>query len=403
MIRVLRILNRFNLGGPTYNAAFLTKYLSADFKTLLVGGEIDKNENSSLHILDDLGLKPIIIPEMKRSINYNNDLIAYYKLKEIIHRFKPDIIHTHASKAGSLGRWAAYRCNVPVIIHTFHGHVFHSYFGPAKTSIVKSVERSLAKISSSIVAISEKQKHELCEVYKIAPEEKVSVIPLGFDFEKFQNNKDTKRNEFRKEYNIEPEEIAIGIIGRLVPIKNHPFFIDAIKHLKKISNLPLRFFIIGDGESRADIETYARLNGIDYTDKKGKKALLTFTSWIKEIDKVNAGMDIITLCSLNEGTPVSLIEAQASGTPIVATNVGGIEDVVMSGKTALLTNNNSKDFAEKILKLATDKLLRQKMQGLGLAFVENKFHYSRLVKDMESLYWNHLVKAGLKKQVFSTA
>lgn len=403
MIRVLRILNRFNLGGPTYNAAFLTKYLSPEYKTLLVGGEIDKTENSSMHILDELSIKPIIIPEMRRSINYNQDLVAYYKLKEIIHRFKPDIIHTHASKAGSLGRWAAYRCNVPVVIHTFHGHVFHSYFGPAKTSLVKSVERSLAKISNSIVAISEKQKNELCNEHKIAPEEKISVIPLGFDLAKFQENKEAKREQFRSEYNLAPEEIAVGIIGRLVPIKNHSMFIDAIHHLKKQSNLALRFFIIGDGESRADIEAYAKLKGVDFTCKKGEKALLTFTSWIKEIDSVNAGMDIITLCSLNEGTPVSLIEAQASGTPIVATNVGGIEDVVLSGKTALLTNNNSQDFAEKILKLASDAALRAKMQVLGWEFVQNKFHYSRLVKDMENLYWSQLAGAGLKKQAFATA
>jgi glycosyltransferase involved in cell wall biosynthesis len=403
MIKVLRILNRFNLGGPTYNAAFLTKHLSSEFKTLLVGGEIDQSENSSLHILEDLRIKPIIIPEMKRSINYNNDLKAYYKLKEIIHRFKPDIIHTHASKAGSLGRWAAYRCKVPIIVHTFHGHVFHSYFGPAKTSMVKSVERSLARISSSIVAISDKQKDELCNIHQIAPEEKVSVIPLGFDLNKFQENKLEKRAQFRNEYNIDPEEIAIGIVGRIVPVKNHTFFIDAIEHLKRVTNLPLRFFIVGDGELRKGIEDYARSKNIDFTTKKGEKALLTFTSWIKEIDQVNAGMDIISLCSLNEGTPVSLIEAQASGTPIVATNVGGIEDVVLSGKTAILTDSNSVYFAENILKLASDEQLRDRMSTNGWQFVENKFHYSRLVKDMETLYWNQLATAGLKKRSFATA
>jgi glycosyltransferase involved in cell wall biosynthesis len=403
MIKVLRILNRFNLGGPTYNAAFLTKHLSPEFKTLLVGGEIDKSENSSLHILEDLRIKPIIIPEMKRSINYNNDLKAYYKLKEIIHRFKPDIIHTHASKAGSLGRWAAYRCKVPIIVHTFHGHVFHSYFGPTKTSMVKSVERSLAKISSSIVAISDKQKDELCNIHQIAPEEKVSVVPLGFDLNKFHENKYEKRAQFRNEYNIDPEEIAIGIVGRIVPIKNHSFFIDAITHLKSVCDLPLRFFIVGDGESRKEVEDYARTKNIDFTTKKGEKALLTFTSWIKEIDQVNAGMDIITLCSLNEGTPVSLIEAQASGTPIVATNVGGIEDVVLTGKTAILTESNPVHFAENILKLALDQKLRDRMSANGWNFVENKFHYSRLVHDMETLYWNQLASAGLKKRSFATA
>jgi glycosyltransferase involved in cell wall biosynthesis len=403
MIRVLRILNRFNLGGPTYNAAFLTKYLSSDYKTLLVGGAIDKSENSSLHILDELNVKPIIIPEMQRSINYNNDLVAYYKLKEIITRFKPDIIHTHASKAGSLGRWAAYRCNVPVIVHTFHGHVFHSYFGAAKTSIVKSVERSLAKISSSIVAISDKQKHELCNEHHIAHPDKVSVIPLGFDLGKFKEDKDLKRARFRKEYALEANEIAIGIIGRLVPIKNHTFFIDAVEELLKRTDLPLRFFIVGDGELRNEIEQYALSKQITCTSKKGERATLTFTSWIKEIDEVNAGLDMVTLCSLNEGTPVSLIEAQASGTPIVATNVGGIEDVVLQGKTAFLTNSNPADFAEKICMLAQDAHTRERMASFGWNHVENKFHYTRLVKDMEELYWNQLNAVKAKKGSFATA
>lgn len=403
MVRVLRILNRFNLGGPTYNAAFLTKYLSPEFKTLLVGGEIDKTENSSLHILDDLNIKPIIVPEMKRSINYNNDLVAYYKLKEIIHRFKPDIIHTHASKAGSLGRWAAYRCNVPIIVHTFHGHVFHSYFGAAKTSIVKSVERSLAKISSSIVAISNKQKEELCIEHKITSEDKVHVVPLGFDLAKFQEDKDNKRIQFRKDYNISDDETAVGIIGRLVPIKNHPFFIDVIDHIQKTSSLKFRFFIVGDGESRSDIEEYAKAKGVEFTSKRGEKALLTFTSWIKDIDRVNAGLDIITLCSLNEGTPVSLIEAQASGTPIVATNVGGIEDVVLPGKTALLTDGGAEDFAAKVIELASNKSLMAKMQSKGWTFVQDKFHYERLVSDMEQHYWNLLSNSRLKKRVFATA
>jgi len=403
MIKVLRILNRFNLGGPTYNAALLTKHLSSDFKTLLVGGSIDSTENSSLHILEDLSIKPIIVPEMKRSINYNNDLIAYYKLKEIITRFKPDIVHTHASKAGSLGRWAAHRCNVPVVVHTFHGHVFHSYFGPTKTSLVKTVERSLAKITNSIIAISDKQKTELCEEHKIAPESKFDVVPLGFDLSRFRENKDEKREKFRKEYNVSVSEIAIGIIGRLVPIKNHHFFIDVIEYVKSKTNLQLRFFIVGDGEMRSELEQYAESKNIDFTDKKGNKATLTFTSWIHDVDRVNAGLDIITLCSLNEGTPVSLIEAQASGTPVVATNVGGIEDVVQVGKTALLSTLSLEKFAENLLKVIHEKDLREKMSNRGWEYVSRKYHYSRLVSEMEQVYHKQLEQINYKKATLVTA
>ena len=145
MKKILRIINRFNLGGPTYNAAYLTKYLENDYETLLVGGQHDESEESSMHILDSLGIVPVIIPEMQRSINPILDKIALKKIKEIIHEFQPDIVHTHAAKAGALGRKAAYDLGVKKIYHTFHGHVFHSYFGKIKTNIFKKIERDLAK------------------------------------------------------------------------------------------------------------------------------------------------------------------------------------------------------------------------------------------------------------------
>ena len=177
MPKVLRIINRFNLGGPTYNAAYLSKYMAPEFETLLVGGMHDSTEKSSEFILEELGLEPLIIPEMKREINFKNDRIAYKKIKKIIQEFKPDIVHTHASKAGALGRLAAHKMGVKVIIHTFHGHVFHSYFGKLKTEFYKFIERKLAKRSSKIIAISELQKQELVEKYKICSEEQTVVIP----------------------------------------------------------------------------------------------------------------------------------------------------------------------------------------------------------------------------------
>ncbi|MFI5164756.1 MAG: glycosyltransferase, partial [Bacteroidia bacterium] len=193
MPKILRIINRFNLGGPTYNAAYLTKYLSPEFETLLVGGMKDDSEESSEFILKNLGVDYKILPGMKRSINPYNDFLVYNEIKKIIHEFKPDIVHTHAAKAGALGRQAAYSCKVPVIVHTFHGHVFHSYFGGLKTSIYKTIERNLAKKTTAIIAISEKQKQELVETHRIVPAEKVHVIPLGFDLDRFQENQDEKR------------------------------------------------------------------------------------------------------------------------------------------------------------------------------------------------------------------
>lgn len=395
MIKVVRIINRFNLGGPTYNVCYLSKYMSDDFETLLIGGEKDESEESSEFIIKSLELNPIIISEMKRKINFKNDYAAYKKIKKIIRDYKPDIVHTHASKAGALGRLAAYSCGVPIIIHTFHGHIFHSYFGKLKTLFYKNIERYLAKITTKIIAISEKQKQELVVEHHICKAEKIQVIPLGFDLSKFQENMDEKRKIFRKRYNVDENEIVISIIGRLVPVKNHTLFLKAIKIVAEKSSFNIRAFIIGDGESRNDIEKLAEEDNIPFVNalKSTEKSLLTFTSWIKEIDVALAGSDIIALTSFNEGTPVSLIEAQAAGKAIVTTNVGGIENMVIPGETALLCESDQYiPFAKQLLKLTENANFRAKMSEKSYLHIIEKYHYKRLVKDMEELYRNLLQK-----------
>ncbi|MCK5822587.1 MAG: glycosyltransferase [Bacteroidales bacterium] len=393
MPKILRIINRFNIGGPTYNAAYLTKYLSNDFETLLVGGKKEESEDSSEYIIRNLGIEPVIIPEMHRSINPRNDLVAYRKIKKIIESYKPDIVHTHASKAGTIGRIAALRSNVPVIIHTFHGHVFHSYFNSYKTKIFQNIEQSLAKKSTKIIAISDLQKKELSEKYNITSANNIEVIPLGFDLDRFHHNNALKRKEFREKYNIDDDELAIGIVGRLVPIKNHDLFLESIKYIKENTSKKIRAFIIGDGESRHHLEKKSKELRLDYVDgtKTNNKATLTYTSWIKNIDFAYAGLDIITLTSLNEGTPVSLIEAQAANKPIVSTNVGGIENVVIPQTTALLSKNDDvNDFSQKLFSLIENDDLRYSLSQKGWQHVHNKFHYSRLVSNTENLYYKLL-------------
>jgi glycosyltransferase involved in cell wall biosynthesis len=387
MPKVLRIINRFNLGGPTYNAAYLTKYLSPEFKTVLVGGLPEESEGSSDFILNSIGVKPIIIPEMRRSIHYNNDITAYYKIKNIISRYKPDIVHTHASKAGSLGRLAAHRCGVPVIVHTFHGHVFHSYFGKTKTSIYKQIERRLATFSTKIIAISDIQKYELGEVHKICPTDKIEVVPLGFDLSRFEENRDFKRIEFRNKYGISKDQVAVGIIGRLVPVKNHRLFIDAFAALYNEMGDKVRGFIVGDGELKDELVRYSESQGLKVGFGNQPGECLTFTSWEKEVDVVNAGLDVIALSSLNEGTPVSLIEAQASGKAVVSTNVGGIEDVVKNGRTGLLCEKHETNkFTEHLITLCRSEEIRKEMGEAGNSYVRHRYHYDRLVNDMRTLY-----------------
>jgi glycosyltransferase involved in cell wall biosynthesis len=298
---------------------------------------------------------------------------------------------------------AAADMKVPVIVHTFHGHVFHSYFGKARTLFYKNIERYLARRSSAIVAISEKQKHELVEEHRICSADKVTVIPLGFDLNKFQEDQTHKRALFRSVYGVAEDEVAIGIIGRLVPVKNHDLFLEALKRVKERAGNKVRAFIVGDGEERDRLEERVKMLGIDSVagpifnghgfghGMNGKpmvpRATLTFTSWIKEVDVVNAGLDVVALTSLNEGTPVSLIEAQAANRPVVSTNVGGIENVVLPGRTALLSpTGDARALADNLERVVEDDALRLRMQREGWAHVRERFHYTRLVNDTAVLY-----------------
>lgn len=389
MPKVLRIINRLNIGGPTFNAAYLTKYLGPEFETLLVSGTIDDGEASSEYILEELGIKPIYIPEMQRPIRPLKDRKAYLKIQQIIKNFQPDIVHTHAAKAGALGRLAAANSKVPVILHTFHGHVFHSYFHPLITKAFIQIERFLAKKSSKIIAISELQKKELSQDFKICSLEKIAVIPNGFDLDRFQKDYEQKRNAFRNQYKIPKEVIAIGIIGRLAPIKNHEMFLKSINLLRNLTKIPFMTFIVGDGELRLKLEEICKQLELPFAklDQGENPTLINFTSWIKTIDYANAGLDIIALTSLNEGTPVSLIEAQAAGNPIVTTDVGGVADVVHHEKAGFLTPSNQPEpFAKAIQILLEKPDLRASMGKYGIQFAFQNFGYQRLVKDMADLY-----------------
>lgn len=390
MAKVLRIINRFNLGGPTYNAAYLTRYLDDfGFETKLVGGVSQESEADSTFILDQLGVKAEIIPEMQRSLNLLNDRKAYVKIKDIIKEFKPDIVHTHASKAGTLGRLAAIQQNVPVIVHTFHGHVFHSYFSGAKTSVFRKIEQYLASKSSKIVAISKKQLSELSDEFNIAPRDKFQVIPLGFDLSRFRNDLSLKRQAFRSRWGLQPDDFVISIVGRLVPVKNHKLFIESFARMKKNHPKNVKALIVGDGELKEALIKHCELlnlkvqsNGTLIPD-----ADVIFTSWIRDVDEVYAGSELAALTSFNEGTPVSLIEALAAGTPVVSTKVGGIQDVVSHNKTGILVpSDNVGAFTKGLEKLVCDSQLRTEMGLKAKKSINGQFSYNRLVDDTVLMY-----------------
>lgn len=380
-IKVLRIINRFSIGGPSFHAIILTKHVGEEFETKLIGGVPDEGEADSFYVLDSYQVNAITIPEMRRSLNLFSDIKSYFKIKQFIKEYQPDIVHTHASKAGALGRIAAYTSGVKTIVHTYHGHVFHSYFGRLKTEIYKFVERFLAKKSTGIIAISESQKNELSDVYNICPKEKIQVIPLGLFLDPFSKNSLEKKQISRKNLGIQENEVVIGLVGRLAPIKDHGYFLQVIKRIMTISDKKIKVFIVGDGVEMDNVKAQ-----VDEINEKYPE-LIHLTSWVKEMAPMYHAFDIVCLSSKNEGTPVTLIEAQAAGLPVISTDVGGVRDIIEDQQTGFVVpKSDINQYVQKLTMLIESKELREQFGEQGKTKILEKYQYQRLVKDMEGYY-----------------
>lgn len=392
--RLLIILNRLAIGGPASNTLALASLLSNEFDILLVAGEPLPDEQSASFLLDRYkGFRVEIIRSFKRAVLPTQDVSAYLRLRHIIKEFQPQIIHTHGSKPGVLGRLAARQLKVPVIVHTYHGHVFHSYFNSFISSLIIQLERKLAGISTALIAINEKLKQELTAVYKIATSEKVVLNQLGIDSHQLQLNREQHRSAFRSEFQLGNQELAIGIIGRLVPIKQHRLFIELVEALlKEETNIPLRFFIIGDGEEKKNLKELLNAKQISFTeDKNNPKAIVTFTSWRTDIDVVLAGLDMVVLTSLNEGTPVSILEAMSVGRPVVATNVGGITELFSRSGAGFVCDSLA-DMVQRVLLLIRNPELRNEMGRAGEQYAEANLSVSKQAEELAAVYRK---KAGL--------
>jgi glycosyltransferase involved in cell wall biosynthesis len=395
MPRILRLTNRFNLGGPTYNVALLTKYLAPEFETLLVGARHEPGEESSEFILRDLGVEYMILPSMGRDIHPLKDFKTLLEVISLIRRFRPHIVHTHASKAGAVGRVAAWLCRVPVVVHTFHGHVFHSYFSPSKTAFYKNLERFLASLSDAIVAISPRQREELAFEHKICRPEKIHVIPLGFQLERFLKLGENDKIGARHRYQIPEGTFVLGAVGRLAPIKNHALLIEAFAAFSARVHPKPRLVIVGDGPLREELQAKAHSLGLKTGYRQGEaEADVLFTGWIKYVEEILPAFDVMVLSSLNEGTPVSLIEAQAAGLPVISTHVGGVEDVVFPGKTSLLVpTGDAVALAQAMEDMYRRKDEIQTVIREARRFVSNTFSAEALAKNMRNLYFQLLSKS----------
>jgi glycosyltransferase involved in cell wall biosynthesis len=387
--KILRILNRFNVGGPVYNATYLTKYLNPKyFSTTLIGGIHEKHEESAKYILDNEKINYEEIKYMRRKISPLYDLISLIHIIYIIYKTKPDIIHTHAAKAGLLGRIASlFYFKKVKLVHTYHGNVFEGYFSKTINKIIVSIERYLASRTDKIIAISQVQKTDLVNKYLICDESKIEVIPLGFDLKKFSNNIKNKRNLIRKKYNISNEEVLISIVGRVVPIKNHKLFIDVFNYCKLRTNVPIKALIIGDGSEMEDLINYTNENGLSFSYKKIIDNYdVLFCSWQRDIDCFLAASDIVALTSYNEGTPVSIIESMASGKASISTNVGGVSDIIENFKSGIVSSGSVKEFGNDLLNLINDENLRLELGKNAKSRSLELFNYNVLVNNVEKLY-----------------
>ena len=374
-IRVMRIIARLNVGGPAIHVTLLAAHLRPpEFESTLVCGQTGPHEGDMAYLAEAHGVAPLVVAELGRELSLLRDVVTLLKLWRLMRRIRPDVVHTHTAKAGFVGRWAAWLARVPVRVHTFHGHVLQGYFGPRKTALFRWLEQLTARLTDRLITISPALRDELAGTYRIAPVEKFAVVPLGLDLEPY-TSVTRHTGTFRAEWAIPPDAPLIGIVGRLVPIKNHALFLEAARRVRE--QIPGAWFaIIGDGELRTALQAQASMPDL--------AGAVTFTGFLRDLRPIYGDLDLLVISSDNEGTPVSIIEALAAGVPIVSTAVGGVPDLLEGGRYGVLVPPGDADaLADAMITAlsapATDR------QDIRHAIAE-AYGIERLAADLGALY-----------------
>ena len=412
-MKIVRIIARLNVGGPARHVTWLTAALSAaGVESVLIAGRVPPGEGDMTYFAKAHGVEPLIIPEMSREISAK-DAITIWKLYRQLVRLKPDIVHTHTAKAGTAGRIAGmlYRWLVPSalilrprpcrFVHTYHGHIFHSYYGALKTRLFLLIEKVLARVATDkVVVISPQQYREIHETFGVGRSRQFAVIPLGLDLEEF-SDWPKRRHVLRDELGASDREVLVGIVGRLTEIKNHRLFLRTAAHFKKErdggkagARRRVRFLVIGDGHLSDALKEEARSLGL--ADD------VLFLGQRDDPENFYPGLDIVALTSLNEGTPLTLIEAMANERAVLARAVGGVVDLLGDETGAPLAqskeyalcergmlvraSSDARAFADALSLLIENKELRREMGERGRRFVERSYSKERLVADVTKLY-----------------
>jgi glycosyltransferase involved in cell wall biosynthesis len=372
---VVRIIDRLNVGGPAIHAVVTSSGLDPSrYRTLLVIGSVEPGEADMGDLLDGSGIEYVVIPSLGRELRPLRDLMTTWHLVRLLRRVRPDVVHTHKAKAGALGRLAALVAGVPVRVHTFHGHVFHGYFGPRKTSAFLAVERALARVTTRLVALSTSLVDELVGQYAIADASRFQVVPLGLPLERFAAARGDRRT-LRDELKIADEPL-VGIVGRMVPVKDHATFLAAAAELLR-RRPEVRFVVVGGGELEANL--HARAKDLGLTNS------IHFTGWRRDLDRVYPALDVLALSSINEGTPVSLIEAMTAGIPVAATAVGGVSDLLRQGDWGELSPPRDPIALAAAIERALTPAARRRADRIRTQ-VRTAFGAERLCDDLMNLY-----------------
>jgi glycosyltransferase involved in cell wall biosynthesis len=381
--RVTRIIARLNVGGPAIQAITLTRRLEEHgFQTRLIRGAEAAEEGNMDYLAQELGVRPTLVQTMRRDPGLA-DLRALATLVRLLRRDRPGVVHTHAAKGGTLGRIATVvafprRRSRPVIIHTYHGHSLTGYFGGATAGFYRLVERLLAPVTDRLIAVSQEVRDDLVALGVGRPE-KFTVVPLGFDLSPFSSDEQRaeRRARLRRAWGAGDETLVVTLIARLVPIKRVDRFLEAAAIVAE--GRSVRFVVVGDGQLRERLQTSAQATAL------GDR--LFWAGFRRDIPDVCYASDVVVLTSDNEGTPVSLIEAQAAAVPVVATDVGGVRSVVLDGVTGFLAPvGEVAVLAAGVGRLLDDPSLRAQMSAAGRAHATSKFTLSRLAEDHVRLY-----------------
>jgi glycosyltransferase involved in cell wall biosynthesis len=388
--RILRLIARLNMGGPALHVAYLTRGLDArGYRTTLGTGSLARGEGSMAFVVEELGVEVVALPHLQRELSPLLDPLAVARVARLIREVRPHILHTHTAKAGAIGRTAALLAGdarPPIVVHTFHGHVLRGYFDLTRTAVFREVERSLARVTTRLVAVSPEVRDDLVEL-GVAPAEKFSVIRLGIDLDRRIVEGGTDGSELRRLLGVPAEAFVVGWIGRMSAIKHLPDVLDAFARLRELG-VDARLCLVGDGPDRELVERHAYERGI--------ARFTLFLGYQRDVAAYYGFFDALLLPSGNEGTPVVAIEALAAGTPVVATRVGGVPDVVEDGTDGFLTEvGDLEALAGALERLARDPSLRDAMGRAGRERTLPRYRVERLVDDVDDLYRELLAGRGL--------